>query len=365
VVPVFVRAAYFVERKRSIEVSYPATDQREIEQAFAWLNKYWNKPTQPIYYSPETLEEALSLLEGHEGEAKILAGGTDLLGLMKNKVLSPKVLVNIKDIQGLNSIREESSGIEIGALATISDIESSPLIREKIPLLFEVAQSIGSPQIRNMGTIGGNLCQEVRCWYYRRSPQTGISFTCRRKEEGRGCYAVNGENENHAIFGENDCYAVSPSDGATGLLTLDAEIRTAGRSGGRVIGIRDFYTSLGHRLEPGEIITSLFMPRTRPGTRQRFLKFRVREAIDFATVSVSSVITMTGDKVQHAKIVLGGVSPVPHEAVRAQEMLLGEPLTEGLAEKVAEAAVANAMPLKKNGYKVPLVKALVKRSLLE
>ena len=346
-------------------MSYPATDHREIEQAFAWLNQYWNRPTQPIYYSPETLDEALSILESHGKEAKIFAGGIDVLGLMKNKVLSPRALVNIKNIPGLNSIREEANGIEIGALTTIYDLEVSPLIGKKVPLLLESAQSIGSPQIRNMGTLGGNLCQEVRCWYYRRSPHTGISYTCRRKEEGRGCYAVNGENENHAIFGESECYAVSPSDAATGLLALEAEIRTASGSGGRVISIGNLYTSLGNILEPDEIITHIAIPQTKPDTRQRFLKFRPREAIDFATVSVASVVTKVQGKIRNAKIVLGGVSPVPYEAVRAREILLGESLTESLAEKAAGAVVEDAMPLSKNGYKVPLVKALVKRSLLE
>jgi len=346
-------------------LSYPTTDQREIDQALAWLNRYWNKPVEPVYYSPDTIEEALSILESHGKEAKILAGGIDLLGLMKNKVLSPRALVNIKNIEGLNSIDEKETSIEIGALTTIHDIEASPLIREKLPLLLELTRSIGSPQIRNMATLGGNLCQEVRCWYYRRSPHTGISYLCRRKEEGRGCYAVSGENENHAIFGETECYAVSPSDAATGLVALNAEIRTANRDGGRTMAIGNFHTSLGNILEPDEIITHISIPQPKPDTAQRFLKFRPREAIDFATVSVASVITNVRGRIGDAKIVLGGVSPAPYEAVRAREVLLGKVLTEDLVEKAAGAVAADAMPLSKNGYKVRLVKALIKRSLLE
>jgi xanthine dehydrogenase YagS FAD-binding subunit len=265
----------------------------------------------------------------------------------------------------MDAIREDSESLEIGALARIHDIERSPILRESYPLLHEVAHSIGSPQIRNMATIGGNLCQEVRCWYYRRSPKTGISFICRRKEEDSPCYAVNGENENHAIFGEGECVAVSPSDMATGLFALDAKINTMSMKGERAIPIRGFYTPLGHVLEPDEIITGVSVPKVQPQTRQRFLKFRARKAIDFSTVSVSSVITSVNGLIRNARIVVGGVSPMPYEAVAAEEVLLGESMKESVAEKAAEAAVRDAMPLSKNGFKVPLVKALIKRSILE
>ena len=274
---------------------YSLTDHKEIEEALSWLNRYWNKPAQPAYYDAKTVDEAVSLLGGYHGDAKIIAGGIDLLGLMKNKVLSPAVLINIKNIPSMNAIKENSEGLEIGALTRIHDIERSPVLRESYPLLSEIAQSVGSPQIRNMATLGGNLCQDVRCWYYRRSPVTGISFTCRRKKEGKPCYAVNGENENHAIFGEGECLAVCPSDMATGLFALDAKINTMSPRGERVIPIGRFYTPLGHVLEPDEIITSVSVPKVKPHTKQRFLKFRPRKAIDFSTVSVSSVITSVND----------------------------------------------------------------------
>jgi xanthine dehydrogenase YagS FAD-binding subunit len=336
-----------------------------MEEARLWLNRYWNKPSQPVYYDAKTVEEAVSLLAGYQGEGKIIAGGIDLLGLIKNEVLSPAVLVNIKNIPSIDAIKENSEGLEIGALARIHDIERSPILRETYPLLYEVAHSIGSPQIRNMATLGGNLCQEVRCWYYRRSPRTGISFICRRKKEGNPCYAMNGENENHAIFGESECVAVSPSDMATGLFALDAQVNTISSKGEKVIPMRDFYTPLGHILEPDEIITSVSVPKIRPHTKQRFLKFRPRKAIDFSTVSVSSVITSLNGVIQNAKIVVGGVSPLPYEAVAAEQILTGESLKESVAERAAEAAVRNAVPLSKNGFKVPLVKTLVKRSILE
>jgi xanthine dehydrogenase YagS FAD-binding subunit len=341
------------------------TDHKEIEEALSWLNRYWNKPAQPAYYDARTVEEAVSLLGGYHGEGKIIAGGIDLLGLIKNEVLSPAVLVNIKNIPSMNVIKENPEGLEIGALTRIHDIERSPILRENYPLLHEVAHSIGSPQIRNMATIGGNLCQGVRCWYYRRSPTTGISYICRRKKEGNPCYAINGENENHAIFGEGECVAVSPSDMATALFALDAKINTMSTKGERAIPILGFYTPLGHILEPDEIITSVSVPKVKPHSRQRFLKFRPRKAIDFSTVSVSSVITSVNGLIRNARIVVGGVSPLPYEAAAVEQILIGEPVKESVAEKAAEAAVRDAMPLSKNGFKVPLVKALVKRSILE
>jgi len=341
------------------------TDHKEIEEALSWLNRYWNKPAQPAYYDAKTVEEAVSLLGGYHGEAKIIAGGIDLLGLMKNEVLSPAVLVNVKKIPSLNAIKENSEGLEIGALTRIHDIERSPILRESYPLLSEIAQSIGSPQIRNMATIGGNLCQEVRCWYYRRSPKTGISFICRRKKEGNPCYAMNGENENHAIFGESECLAVCSSDMATGLFALDAKINTMSAKGEKEISIGRFHTPLGHILEPDEIITRVSVPKLKAQSKQRFLKFRPRKAIDFSTVSVASVITSMNKVIQTAKIVVGGVSPLPYQAVAAEEILIGESITESVAEKAAEAVVRDAVPLSKNGFKVPLVKALVKRSILE
>ena len=346
-------------------MQYSLAEYKEIEEAFLWLNRYWNKPAHPAYYDAKTVEEAVSILEGYRREARILAGGIDLVGLMKNDVLAPAVLVNIKNIPSLNTIRENSEGIEVGALTIVDDLEKSALLRNRYPLLWEAARSIGSPQIRNMATLAGNLCQEVRCWYYRRSPRTGISFTCRRKKEGHPCYAVSGENENHAIFGENECFAVCPSDMAVGLSALNAWISTNSPRGERSIPISHFYTSLGHILEPDEIITRVTIPKIQPETKQRFLKFRTRKTIDFSIVSVSSAIRLENHVIRDVKIVVGGVAPMPYEAVKAKEILMGESLTEGLAEKAADAAVSDAMPLSKNGFKVPVVKALIKRSILE
>lgn len=345
-------------------MSFHLTDAKEIAEARLWLNRYWGKPTQPLYYCPKTLDEALSILEEYGEEAKIIAGGIDLLGLMKNKVLSPRVLVNIKALEELRHLTEDANGVEIGALVNIHEIEASDLIRNKYPLLAEAAESVGSPQIRNMATLGGNLCQEVRCWYYRRSPVTGISYNCRRKKEGGICYAVNGENENHAILGESECFAVSPSDMSAGLQALDARIKTMSPRGERSIQVHEFYTHLGNILQPDEIITAIHVPGAGSRMKQNYLKFRTRKTIDFAIVSVAAAVMFKENIVTDARIAIGGVSPVPYEALKAEETLEGGMLTEEAAEIAASASVCEAMPLRKNGYKVPIVKALVKRALL-
>jgi len=345
-------------------VTYKLIDAKEIEKALLWLSKYWNRPTHPEYYHAKTVDEAVSLLDEYGEEAKIIAGGIDLVGLMKNKVLSPGVLVNIKTIPHMEYVVEDTGGVAIGALTLINDIERSALIKSKYPILFEAARSTASPQIRNMATIGGNLCQEVRCWYYRRSPVTGISFDCRRKGENGICYAINGENQNHAIIGGNKCFAVCPSDMATALLALDARINTVNTSGGRTIPIDRFYTTLGNVLEPNELITSIQVPEVDSGAKQRFLKFRIRKTTDFAIASVAAVITLNKNIVSGARIVLGGVAPQPYRAVKAEESIIREPIKESVVAEAAKASVNKAMPLSKNGYKISIIEALVKRALL-
>ncbi|MBI4334562.1 MAG: FAD binding domain-containing protein [Chloroflexi bacterium] len=408
-------------------------DAREIEQSLQWLARHFDRPARPEFRDARTVDEAVSLLSKHGQGAKLLAGGIDLLGLMKNRVLMPAVVVNVKKIPGLHYITETPGGLALGALTRINDIERSPLVKTRYPILVEAAHSVASPQIRNMATLGGNLCQEVRCWYYRRPPDTGISFDCRRKSGDSPCYAIAGENQYHAIIGGNQstmrrwrtmsdenvilsederspdrigrveesfaalrtsslegvgtkdpspapslcsglrlrvtsseqCFAVCPSDMATVLLALDAGIRTVDTGGGRLIPLGEFYTAFGNVLSPEEIVTAVEVPRVMPGARQRFIKFRLRKAIDFAMVSVASVVTEEDGVVIRARIVLGGVSPAPYRAVQAEEVLTGNKLTDDLAASAARSAVRDARPLSKNGYKVPMVETLVKRALLE
>jgi len=316
------------------------------------------------YIKAKTINEAISLLSEHKGEAKIIAGGTDLVRLMKNKVTRPKLLVNIKTVSDLKDITEDAKGLKIGVLTTIRDIESSPIIRDKYTVLAEAAHSVATPHIRNMATIVGDLCQDVQCWYYRRSPITGKSFFCHRKG-GKLCYAVAGENAYHAIIGGNKCFAVCPSDMAIALLALGTTLKIASPDGEKTLPLDEFYTPLGNILKPDEIITGIRVPLVGSGTRQRYLKFRLRKAIDFAISSVATAITTEARRVSNVRIVLGGVAPMPYRAYKAEAVLKGELITEIVAEKAAEAAVSEAVPLSMNNYKVSLTRTLVKRAILE
>jgi xanthine dehydrogenase YagS FAD-binding subunit len=345
-------------------MTYRLPGSQEIQQSADWISQSLSRQSEVEYYSARSLDEAVGLLLEYGKEAKLIAGGTDLVGLLKCKVLPPRTLINIKDIPGLRYIRENKEGLSIGTLTSINDLERSVLLKEKYPILSETAGEMASPQIRNMATLGGNLCQEVRCWYYRRAPDTGITYNCRRKSETGVCYAIDGENQYHAIMGDHPCRAICGSDLATALLALDASIQTISLQGGRTLRLDELYSPLGNILMPGEILISLQVPAVSQENRQSFLKFRVRKAIDFAIVSVAVVIRMYQEKVQNARIVLGGVSYRPFRADKAEKILLGEKLTENLAEEAARTAVREASPLSKNGYKVTITETLVKRAIL-
>jgi len=315
------------------------------------------------HINARSITEALNVLGEYQEEAKIIAGGVDLISLMKNEVIGPNVLVNIKTIPELAYIKEDAEGLKIGALTTINDIEMSPIISSKYTVLAEAAHSVAGPQIRNMGTIVGNLCQDVRCWYYRRSPVIGRDFFCYRKG-GKLCYALGGDNRYHAVIGGKRCYVVCPSDMAPALVALKAKVKIASAVGERVMPVEEFYIPLGNILKPDEIITELQVPAVLPDSRQRYLKFRLRKAIDFALSSVAAVITMDDGVVSTAGIVLGGVAPIPYRATATEEALQGEMVTETVAEAAAKAALIEAKPLSMNAYKLPIIEALVRKAIL-
>jgi xanthine dehydrogenase YagS FAD-binding subunit len=316
------------------------------------------------HFNAMTISDALSLLREYREEARIIAGGVDQVSLMKNGVVTPKTLVNIKTIPRLSYIMEDDKGLMIGTLTTINEIEKSAIIRNKYPILAEAAHSVAAPQVRNMATIGGNLCQEVQCWYYRRPAITGISFLCFRKGSKR-CYAVAGENTYHAILEGEKCYAVCPSDMAPALVALNSTLKIASSDGERMVPLDEFYTTLGNTLKPHEMITEIQIPTPMPGTKQKFLKFSLRKAIDFAISSVAAVITIKeSGVVSNARIVLGGVAPTPYRALGAEETLRGEVVTESVADASASAAISEAKPLSMNAYKIPLTKSLAKRAIM-
>ena len=315
--------------------------------------------------SATSVTGAIAILSKYGANAKLMAGGTDLLGILKSKasVVYPEVVVNIKSISGLDEIKQDSQGLTIGALTRLADIVDSPVVRDAYPILAAAAASVAMPQIRNVGTLGGNLAQETRCWYFRYPHAIGNRIMCKRKGQG-ACLAVKGDNRYHAIFGGKKCFAVCPSDLAVALAALDAKINISGPKGERSVAAKDFYHPLGNALAPDEMITATRIPKPADTNRQRFIKHRVRDAIDFATVSVGLVVSMEGETVAASRIVLGAVAPGPYRATGAEEALAGQTITGETAEAVAAAAVAGAVPLSGNGYKVEMAKALVKRALL-
>jgi xanthine dehydrogenase YagS FAD-binding subunit len=317
------------------------------------------------HFNASSIEEAVSLLGRYGGKAALVAGGTDLLGKMKDRILPgyPEALINLKTIAGLDIIQEDETGLTLGPLAILEDIAHAAMVKEKYTALAEAARRTASPHLREMGTIGGNLCQDIRCWYYR-SPEN--RFPCLRKGGGR-CYALKGDTRYHSIFGgsvEEGCIAVHPSDTAPALVALDAAIQTSKRT----VGAEDFFQVEVSRttvLEPDEIVTEIRIPAPVDGTKSAFFKFALRKSIDFPIVNCAARISTTDGKVDDARICLNGVYVKPKRAITAEEAIMGKPVNEANARAAGEAAVASAKPLHDNGYMVEVAKTLVKKTILE
>lgn len=307
---------------------------------------------------PKSIDEAAVKLKG---KTKLIAGGTDLLGVLKDRILPdyPEALMDLKTISGLDYIKEETGVLKIGALAKLSDVSESSTVMGKYAALAQAAHAVGSPLLRNMGTLGGNLCQEVRCWYYRYPYFLGGRLFCLRKG-GTACFAVTGDNRYHAILRGAGCFAVCPSDTAIALTALNANIITNKKS----IPIDNFFQVLGDVLAADEIVTEIQIPSPKTGTKQTFTKFALRKAIDFALVSVATAITISGGSVSDARIVLGAVAPMPYRATGAEDAIKGKAINETLADTAAAAAVKDAVPLANNAYKIQIAKTLVKRAIL-
>lgn len=316
-------------------------------------------------YQPTDLDTAIDILSRHGADAWVLAGGYDSLDWFKERTRTPGVVVDLDGIEELRGIREVDGGLVIGATTTLTEVERHPLVRERFGLLGDAARRVASPQIRNAGTLGGNLCQDTRCWYYR----YGVS--CYRAG-GNTCYAAAPEamNREHAIFGANRCVAVSPSDTAPALVALDAEMVVLSAGGERVIAASDFFMepSVDIRrmtvLEPGDVLVSVRIPSTWAGADFRFEKVADRATWDFALVSVASAFRMDGATVADARVVCGAVQCVPRRMESVERRLRGEARTEAVAEAAGALAVEGAEPLAFNAYKVPLLQNLVKRAVL-
>jgi xanthine dehydrogenase YagS FAD-binding subunit len=313
------------------------------------------------------VKHAVTLLQQahQQGQtAAVAGGGSDLLQLMKERIVAPDVLVNLKSIKNLDQIAAKSGGFTIGGLTTLAAIAHHPGIRKDYAVLAEAAESAATPQIRNVGTIAGNVSQRPWCWYYRNN------FPC-LKNGGSTCFSVTGENEFHAIFGGGPSYIVHPSDTAAALVALEATFRIAGPSGERTVPAAEFFTlpttnpARENVLDPNDILTEIVLPARPAGTRSTYHKVMDREAWTHAIVAAAVVLEMDRDVCRRARIVLGGVAPVPWRVPDAERLLAGQRVTPELAARVGEAAVAGARPLAKNGYKVPLTSAVVRRTLTE
>jgi xanthine dehydrogenase YagS FAD-binding subunit len=317
------------------------------------------------HFQVETIAEAVTLLTKFKGKAQFNAGGTDLLGMLKDEVLPgyPQALIDIKTIKGLDTIQEENGHLKIGALAKLREIASSPLLRDRYGVLADSARSVASPQIRNAATLGGNLCQEVRCWYFRYPDHLGGAISCARKGKGP-CLAVKGDNRYHAVLGGKKCFAVCPSDTAVALAALDAQLVIAGPEVRRKMAVTEFYNPLGLGLQWNEILTEIEIPVPKLSSRQYFFKFTIRRPIDFAIVSLAAVIAETQGVCLDARLALGAVASAPVRAKTAEEFLRGRTIDEEVAVQAAELALTGARPLSRNAYKVEIAKTLVKRAIL-
>ncbi len=318
------------------------------------------------YVAAADLKTAIALLR--EPKSELLAGGTDLLGEMKRRIRSPQRLVNIKTLDKLGEMslaKRQGKTLRIGALVKISEIESHPVVAKEFPSLQQAASLVGTPQLRNMGTLGGNLCQHPRCWYFR-SPR----FPCWLKG-GAKCFAVAGENKFHRILGEGVCHSVHPSDLAPVLMALKARLKIAGPKGERQIPLEKLYMLPKERqrqttvLKRGELITEIQVPLPEKKERGVFLKSMERKAWSFALASVALQLRLDGDRVAEGRMVLGGVAPIPWRVQEAEKVLQGEKLSEDLVQRAAEAAVSGVRPMRDNAYKVQLVQMLVKKAVTE
>jgi xanthine dehydrogenase YagS FAD-binding subunit len=316
------------------------------------------------YSSARSIDEVIDLLQGDA--VRPLAGGTDLLTLIKADLAVPARLVDIKRAENLprGIVAEQDGGVAIGTLTTLAEIEQSELLHQHYPALAQAAGAAATPQLRNMATVGGNMLQRPRCWYFR-SPR----FTCWLKG-GQDCPARDGENQLHALFGGSPCVAVHPSDLASAMLAHDAEVRLRGPAGERTLPLSQFFAlpedgrRVEHRLAGNELLVALRLPPA-DGLRSVYLKAMDRKVWAFALVGVAAALRVRASAVEAARLVLSGVAPIPWRAEAAERALVGQPAGEAAWQAAADAALRDASPLAQNGYKLPLAATLIRRALAQ
>ncbi len=320
----------------------------------------------PVFelFQPVSIDDAIKLLDRHGTDAWVLAGGLDSMDWLKDRIKRPKVVVDLSQIKELKGVREANGGVEIGAMTPLTEVVRSPIVREKFSLLMEAAELVASPQIRNVGTIGGNVSQDTRCWYYRGG------WTCYRAG-GNICYAdtPTALNREHAIFDADRCVAVNPSDTAPALIALDAKMVIRGPKGERTVDAEDYFIGPGIDitrmtvLEPNELLTTIRIPSTMAGAQFYFEKVRDRQVWDFPLVNVASAIVYSGGKIDRARLVVNAVAAKPRRLKAVEASVIGKPRNEETADMAGKLAVEGAQTLRHNGYKVPLMRNLVKRAI--
>jgi xanthine dehydrogenase YagS FAD-binding subunit len=315
-------------------------------------------------FQPATIDDAVGLLDKYGKDAWVMAGGLDTFDWLKDRIKKPKVVVDLSQVKELVGVREKDGGLEIGAMTTLTDVVRNPIVKEKFSILSTGAEAAASPQIRNQGTIGGNVSQDARCWYYR------SGWKCYRAG-GNICFAdtPTAMNREHAILGAERCVAVSPSDSAPALIALDASMVIRNKSGERVVKAEDYF--IGPQLDitrmtvlkPGDLLVAIRIPSTWAGAKFYFEKVRDRPVWDFPLVNIASAAKMNGDNIESIRIAVNGVAAHPVRLVQVEASVTGKPRNAATADAAGAIAIQGAEPLKHNGYKVPLLRNLVKRSI--
>jgi xanthine dehydrogenase YagS FAD-binding subunit len=314
------------------------------------------------YVQPQSLQAAITHLS--DPGSVVHAGGTDLLGCLREHIFAVKKLVSISAVKELHGISEAADGgLRIGVLTTLREVAEDPLVRRRISGLAQAAAEVASPQLRNQGTIGGNICQKPRCWYYRGD------FNCLRKG-GITCFAADGENQFHCIFGGGGtCFIVHPSDMSPCLVALNATARVAGPKGVHDVSLEKFHVlpEVDVRretvLEPQEIVTEIRIPPPAAGTRSTYRKVRARRSWDFALAGVALALRFDGRRVVDGRVVFSGAAPVPWRSAEVEQAILGKELNSSVIAAAVKAAVAGTEPLEKNGYKLPLFQGVIEEEL--
>ncbi len=315
-------------------------------------------------YQPATVDDALRLMNQHGSDGWVMAGGLDTFDWLKDRIKRPKAVIDLSQVSELRGVREMNGGLEIGAMTTLTEVVRHPVVREKFSILSTGAEAAASPQIRNQGTIGGNVSQDARCWYYRGG------WKCYRAG-GNICFAdtPTAINREHAILGADRCVAVNPSDSAPALIALEAQMVIRNQKGERVVNAEDYFIGPSIDitrmtvLRPGDLLTAIRIPATWAGAQFYFEKVRDRQVWDFPLMNVASAMVVTGGNIERIRIVVNAAAAHPLRLTAVENAVKGQPRNAATGEMGGKIAIAGAEPLRYNGYKIPLMRNLVKRAI--